>query len=103
MGKVDSFAKQLPRLLAAVASTQGSAKIDQHSRVLQPRRGGREEVSCFAEQQLAVVAALHQAERTQRDPNRSSCTPPARELELSARELASFALAVESVQAKCGL
>ena len=36
-------------------------------------------------------AAFHQAESAQRDPDRSSCTPPTREFELCDRELTCFA------------
>src|SRR5215213_6802362 len=98
--ELDAFAQQLPRFLAAVAAAESSAKVHKCSCMLEPCRRRGEHFDSLSQQPLSGRAALYQAERAQRDPDRTGRAPPARELELRGCELAGFVLAVEPAQAE---
>ena len=95
MRELDSLAQKLPRFTAAVAATQSGAEIDERTRVLEPRWRARQHLDGLPQPLFSASAALDEAERAQRDADRTLGAPAPREIEFFARELPRLVLASE--------
>jgi hypothetical protein len=63
MGDFDPLAQHLPGLAAAVSAPQHRPEVDERARVLEASRRVGEDGDGLAQQQLAGLSALDQAER----------------------------------------